>query len=66
MKTKELRRWAKRIGKDTEAMVVLAYLLEEALFEPKLLHKQWYLGQMVEILDLKNRIPKNFEEGLIP
>ena len=66
MKTKELRQWAKRIGKDTEAMVVLAYLLEEALFEPKLLHKQWYLGQMVEILDLKNRIPKNFEEGLIP
>jgi hypothetical protein len=66
MKSKELRRWAKRIGKDTEAMVVLAYLLEEALFEPKSFHKQWYLGQMVEILDLGKRIPKNYEEGLIP
>jgi hypothetical protein len=66
MKTKELRKWAKRIARDTDAMVVLAYLLEEALFEPKPLHKQWYLGQMVEILDLKTRMPKGYEEGLIP
>ena len=27
MKTKDLRKWAKRIARDTDAMVVLAYLV---------------------------------------